>query len=131
MTDIRITDPERVLFVDDMPGRYAALLGNGVIACSRHRLVTDALAGIGAIELGEASVVFLDHDLETFVHDPYPREITGQDVARAIVSLSEDMRPKLVIVHSMNDVGAERIVDILRKGDVECVRIPVSTLMGD
>ncbi len=56
-----------------------------------------------AIELlatGGVEAVSLDHDLNEFRQDPYPREVTGMDVVRWMIA--NRVFPKVVNVHSFN-----------------------------
>lgn len=67
-------------------------------------------------------MVFLDHDLN---HS----EFTGQHVARHIAALEWTARPKAVIIHSMNPVGAGRMYQELVDKVDEVSIIPFSTLI--
>jgi len=97
----------RVLFVDDERWRFDNMVGWGVIPNDAiwARSAIDAINVI--VDFGPFDAVFLDHDLNTFVQDPYPREITGNDVARVLCL--QDWRPMTVVIHSANPVGASRI----------------------
>lgn len=48
-------------------------------------------------------VVFLDHDLEMY---PGNESFSGMDAAHVVASLSPELMPDRVIVHSWNPVGA-------------------------
>jgi hypothetical protein len=112
-----------IFFLDDDPNRTRTFRANvpqadcvetasGMIALlSRH---------------GEASLVFLDHDLggETFVDSN--REDCGMEVVRWVVA----NRPKVsqFIVHSYNPSGAQRMVDDLAGAGYAVARIPFSSL---
>lgn len=72
-------------------------------------------------------VVYLDHDLNEFesistVAGMYGEvELTGADVARFIGrELDGALRPKRVIVHSWNAVGAGTMIAMLRDAGVPC-----------
>jgi CheY-like chemotaxis protein len=121
-----IEAPNRVLFVDDQSSRLDALREAGVLQTEVVHAAS-ALDGIDAVvDGGPWDVVFLDHDLDTKVYDPYPREVTGQDVARVLAGMA--WRPRLVVVHSMNPVGAASIEAVLRDAGIRCLILPMSTL---
>ena len=88
---------------------------------------TDAIEAL--VDFGPFDAVFLDHDLNTFVQDPYPREITGNDVARALCGV--DWRPLIVVVHSANPVGASRIAATLRDGGLAPIMKPITSFADD
>jgi len=71
-------------------------------------------------------VMFLDHDLsdDQYVEhsDGILREsknISGTELARQVVALPVERQPKLVIVHSWNKYGAERMMKDLRDSAVK------------
>jgi hypothetical protein len=130
MTQIRIDAPNRVLFVDDMHDRLEALLDEGVIVTKEVVYAPNALKALDYLQLDRFDVVFLDHDLETYVYEPYCREITGQDVARAIADLPPDFRPRCAIIHSMNPSGARRMETILLQAGIPTHRIPITAMSG-
>jgi len=79
------------------------------------------------------NLIHLDHDLgDMTAADTYTdswgqeREYTGQHAANQICSLGDDRLPEKVIVHSLNPVGAKRIVDILRNRSVSVISQPFS-----
>lgn len=71
----------------------------------------------------EDVTIFLDHDLGLKVQDPYPREITGYDAAKALAEIGWPCR---YVIHSINPVGSQRMVQALAALRVE--RIPFFTL---
>lgn len=66
-------------------------------------------------------VAFLDHDLADF---NVQAEGTGLDVARYIVAMDEDRRPKEVWIHSWNEDRAKVMEAELRAAGVRCRRKP-------
>jgi CheY-like chemotaxis protein len=122
-----IESPARVLVVDDFPCRKDALYASGVLktACTYS---SNALHALDQLEMNEFDVIFLDHDLETYVYEPYPREITGRDLAKCIVGLP--WKPALVVIHSMNPKGAEVMESILQGEGIKVLRIPITELAG-
>lgn len=74
-------------------------------------------------------VVQLDHDLNDYVRDDAgkivldgarPRERTGLYVAEYMYLMPDGARPRRVIVHSWNAIGAARIIHILRLAGIDC-----------
>lgn len=124
MSRVVIEAPNRVLVVEDYRDRVEALVRDGVILTE----FTHASNALEALDLLDRpwDVVFLDHDLETYIADPYPKEVTGADVARAMVR--SGWMPKAVIIHSMNPAGAKEMEDILKEAEFPVYRIPITEL---
>lgn len=117
-----------VLVVDDEVSRLEAMKASGVFKGVTPVYAHSALLAIELICAKPWEVLFLDHDLETYMHDPYPREITGQHVVQVL--LAQSWRPKLVVVHSMN-FGAAKIMEaMLDDAGVEHIRTPVTAFTG-
>ncbi len=71
-------------------------------------------------------IAFLDHDLGG-QHMVARREGTGTIVAEYIAAMPKDQQPKLVVVHSFNAMGAQRMMKILQDAKVRCLYIPFDT----
>lgn len=67
-------------------------------------------------------IVFLDHDLGE-------QDGSGYTIAQAVIDSPRFGPPYQVIVHSMNPVGAENIMKLLKGHIRELHRIPFSTLI--
>lgn len=121
---ICIEAPARVLVVEDFQDRVDCLVSDGIIRTE----FTHAKNALQALDyLDERwDVIFLDHDLETYLQDPYKREITGTDIARYMATL--DWRPSRVIIHSMNPTGAIAMERILRDAGFSVLRIPITAI---
>ncbi len=81
-------------------------------------------------------IIYYDHDLGD--HGPSPNgysgtvERTGADVALYMVKvLPEDKRPKLVVVHSWNYYGANRIALICKEAGIPVRREPFGESVRD
>lgn len=99
-----------------MPERHMAfadrLLGEAV----SHVYVHESAVAVLKVEPA-FDQVYLDHDLGTIA--------TGYDTAKFIAfDLPKDQRPRLVIVHTNNPVGGDRMLRILQDGEVEVVCQP-------
>ena len=121
-----IEAPARVLFIDDQKIRLDAIYESGVLK-TKATYANSALAGIDQItDHGPWDVIFLDHDLDTHVQEPYPHEITGRDVATILGRMN--WHPQIVIVHSMNSVGSTNIINVLNDAGIQSIRMPISML---
>ena len=93
-------------------------------------LAKNAYEGIEEVTNKEWDIIFFDHDLGTEEYTPYPREITGQDVAKSLVAFGF-LHPDLIcMVHSANRPGAEKIAAILKDAGVKVMITPISFLIG-
>lgn len=71
-------------------------------------------------------VAYLDHDLSerAAAGNPALGEKTGTDVAEFIASMHKDRQPAIVIVHSFNEYGRERMKTILDRAGIHCTIQP-------
>src|SRR5574342_193254 len=93
--------------------------------------VAEALDALNQVKFDVAQ---LDHDLNDFSKTPSygdgvyggaRAELTGYDVARHIArEMEESARPDLVIVHSVNPVGARAMMNVLRDAEIKCFYSP-------
>lgn len=115
----------------------------------RHKMFSKALANhevrharhaddfVREILKKRADIVYLDHDLAFKTQHPTTTKnkdgeihfVTGADVARFLVACPENRRPNRVIIHSMNQRGAQNIADILEKGGIHYSIRPFDKLM--
>jgi hypothetical protein len=101
----------KVLFIDDEVYRFHRMLETQQLHVAATH-VDNGLKAINAIvDDGPWDIIYFDHDLATFVQDPYKREITGNDVAKILIQ--QDWKPSHVVVHSTNIVGARNIFNTL------------------
>ena len=107
-----------ILFLDDMEDRHELFrqrmfdLGKNVSIKS----VWNYDEFVEANKIDGYDYMFLDHDLshDAIMCDPDNiEEKTGTDVANWIVENIEPMHVAEIIVHSLNPVGRERMVNIL------------------
>lgn len=48
-------------------------------------------------------------------------ELTGADAARLVARLPDELRPTIVVIHSWNTPGAERMASILRDAGLHVI----------
>jgi hypothetical protein len=81
-----------------------------------------------AIELlktGEVEKISLDRDLGDKRLEPYPYEVTGENVVAFMVA--EKIFPKYIYIHTWNSDAAKRMKKELDENKPEGVRVEVST----
>ena len=76
--------------------------------------------------------VLLDHDLaeEHYFNDSPDDERTGYAVARWLADNPTQQRDALIIIHSLNYVGAQRMLEVLRDAGREAEHIPFHYLQS-
>lgn len=99
----------KVLFVDDDPNRWKSFTQNNVsLVSTRARLVEDA---VNILKSDKFDIICLDHDMD----DP-PLRLwlpNGTDLAKWMVE--NKIECKVIFLHSLNDEGRARMLDILTK----------------
>lgn len=113
----------RILFLDDDEFRHKAITRT----CIGHELVRVYTVPefVSALGDGPYDVIFLDHDLggKQMVESDGEEE-TGYHAALAIIDLSIALRPKMVVIHSYNPVGAEIMCRKLIENGISAYKIP-------
>lgn len=125
------TDEEprvRVLFLDDDPSRHeyahewlSKILDVPGLLLQVHHVYSSAQA-IKVLENEDFDAISLDHDLEEIHYTNNKgdwEERTGQDVANW---LAKDQTKSLVIVHSWNPEGAQKMVHTLADAGIRVER---------
>ena len=120
----------RVLVVEDDETRCAwfrqHLRGREVdVTC-------DVPTAIGWLAAREYVAVMLDHDLadEHYFSNVADDERTGYAVARWLADNPTRQRDALIIIHSLNYVGAQRMLEVLRDAGREAEHIPFHYLQS-
>lgn len=105
----------RILVLDDEPARHTLF----ALAWKGHDIVQAWTAGEAECHLhGERfDLVTLDHDL-----GPASRG-NGLRVTRFIVGMPEEQRPRQVLVHSSNPVGAQAMLGTLQHAGLSARRV--------
>lgn len=127
----------KILIVDDMEERHVSFR----LQLSGHELwhVYDGLEAADVMLRETFDVMYLDHDLADEHYDDQKceresipdRPMDGRDVARLVISLPEERRPKCVVVHSWNVAGARAMMAILMRNIEKIYRMPFSCYAMD
>ncbi len=73
---------------------------------------------------GQVHAISLDRDLEDFRQDPYPHEITGEDVVKWMVE--RKIFPNHIFIHSWNNVAARKMACMFQDAGVVPIIWPYS-----
>lgn len=126
----------QILFLDDDDLRHR--LFRRSLVGSPHAItpVKNAKEAIQALQTRRFDLVFLDHDLADQHYVTLQQasaglwgasmggEATGYEVARFIAEvLAADLRPRQLVVHSMNPEGSKRMVAALEGAGLEVHKI--------
>lgn len=84
-------------------------------------VVRTADEAVALLAAGGVEAISLDHDLEDFRQDPYPREVTGMDVVRWMIA--NGVFPRVINVHSHNSDRAKWMAHDLAVAAPEGVRV--------
>lgn len=110
----------KVLFIDDEVERFEKMLELQYLDTHTATHVNNGIKAIDAIvDNGPWDIIYFDHDLATFVQEPYKREITGNDVAKVLVK--QEWKPSKVYIHSSNTIGAENIKHTLEDSGIHSI----------
>jgi DNA-binding NarL/FixJ family response regulator len=117
-----------ILILDDDSARHRKFAG----ALKKHNVWHAKTYEEFAHKLGKhpMDVVYLDYDLDLEEPDfsigvdgnGHRRSMTGEDAARLLGGLPSDKKPRLVVIHSLNDQGAELIKHALKTGKIDYLR---------
>jgi CheY-like chemotaxis protein len=99
----------RILFLDDDKERHRKVrqrfIGTIALYVFNYNEAVAALAGDEPFD-----VAHLDHDL---MEQTAAVEKTGYDVAVYITTMPPDRRPRQIVIHSLNEVGRQRMAETL------------------
>jgi CheY-like chemotaxis protein len=81
----------------------------------------------------EYTTILLDHDLadEHYFSDEPDDERTGYAVAAWLASHPDYQRDALIVIHSLNYTGAQRMLDILHDGGRDAEHVPFHYLQSE
>lgn len=120
-----MSEAMRVLFLDDDENRHERMKRMSIGHVVDH--VRTAEEAIAAMRETEYDLACLDHDLGGLIYvDSNDANGTGYTVAKALTELPIK-RPKQVIVHSFNPVGAQRMARRLHDAGFRVVKAPFGT----
>jgi hypothetical protein len=119
----------KILILDDDDGRhkiFAKLLrGHEVTHARRYSDFYKSVSN------GPSKLVYLDYDLHIANGSPSMyktksgayKPFTGLDAAKLLAAVPKKQRPDFVIVHSMNESGAKKIMAVLGRAKIPFTRI--------
>jgi CheY-like chemotaxis protein len=118
------TGGHRVLIVEDDETRCAWFRER--LAGSLLDVTCDVATAVLWLAERDYQAVLLDHDLtdEHYFSTEPDDERTGYAVARWLAEHPTSQRDALIVVHSLNYVGARRMVEVLRAAGREAEHIP-------
>ena len=114
----------RILIVEDDPARCAWFNErfDGLIL----DVTCDVAQAIHWLEERDYYMILLDHDLmeEHYLSDEQDDERTGYAVAAWIAANPDRHRDATILIHSLNYVGAQRMLDALQGAGLDAEHIP-------
>lgn len=118
--DFNMSHGFNILFLDDNEQRTAHFL-----SCISYAKTAETAAGMIDLiksQSGPIDFLFLDHDLGGEIFVDTEREDTGAEVARWLSDNKHSIQPiRVVIIHTHNDVGGEKMLNILKAAYFETV----------
>jgi CheY-like chemotaxis protein len=120
----------RILLVEDDEARCAWFreqLGGGLLD-----VTCDVRVAVRWLAERDYRALLLDHDLidEHYFSDEPDDGRTGYAVARWLAEHPTAQRDALIVIHSLNYVGARRMVEVLRAAGREAEHIPFHHLQS-
>ena len=115
----------KVLVLDDEPGRhklFAEIFRDAEITQAWNQFEAECALSPRCVDVFD--VATLDHDLGMNAGD-------GLAVARFIVAMPGERRPRQVLVHSSNPVGAKVMLETLKRAGINAMRIDSLALVQD
>jgi CheY-like chemotaxis protein len=123
--------PERILIVEDDEERCAwferKFAGREMdVTCD----VSQAMAWLAARDY---TVILLDHDLteEHYFSDTPDDARTGYAVAAWLAAHTDSQRDAMIVIHSLNYVGAQRMLDALHGAGRDAEHVPFHYLQTE
>lgn len=118
----------RVLLVEDDPVRCAWF--EQKLAGREMDVTCDVRQAVEWLAAREYTVILLDHDLaeEHYFSDEPDDERTGYAVAAWLAAHSDRQRDALIVIHSLNYAGAERMLNALRDSGRDAEHVPFHDL---
>jgi len=115
---------ERILIVEDDPLRCAWF--EQKFAGRRMDVTCDVAEAMEWLAARDYDVILLDHDLadEHYFSDEPDDERTGYAVAVWLANHPDRHRDALIVIHSLNYAGAQRMLDALRDAGRDAEHVP-------
>lgn len=120
----------RVLIVEDDERRCSWFRDR--LRGLRLDVTCDVRTAISWLAERDYEAILLDHDLaeEHYFSDSRDDERTGYAVARRLADNPTSQRDALIIIHSLNDEGAGRMLTVLRDAGRDAEHIPFHLLQS-
>jgi CheY-like chemotaxis protein len=114
----------RILLVEDDETRCEWFRAR--LAHHELDVTCDVRAAIGWLEAREYAAILLDHDLieEHYFSNEPDDERTGYAVANWLATHPDKHREATIIIHSLNYIGAERMLNLLLDAGRDAEHIP-------
>ena len=124
------TEGTRVLIVEDDEARCAWFRER--LRGSRLDVTCDVRQAVRWLAEHDYRAVLLDHDLadEHYFSNEPDDERTGYAVARWLAENPSAQRDALIVIHSLNYTGAQRMLRVLRDAGREAEHIPFHYLQA-
>lgn len=102
------------------------------LAGREHDITCDIQQAIGWLESRNYEAILLDHDLteEHYYSDAHDDEATGYAIASWLAAHPERQPGATIVVHSLNYVGAKRMLEVLRDAGREAEHVPFPYLQA-
>lgn len=123
-----LTAMSRILIVEDDEMRCAWFREK--LAGRVMDVTCDVAQAFEWLKAREYEVIMLDHDLaeEHYFSDEPDDERTGYAVAAWLAAHPDNFRETLIVIHSLNYPGAQRMLDKLREANLDAEHIPFHNL---
>lgn len=120
----------RVLIVEDDETRCEWFRAR--LSGMKLDVTCDVRTAIRWLEERDYSVLLLDHDLaeEHYFSNEHDDERTGYAVARWLADNPTSQRDALIIIHSLNYAGAQRMLELLRAAGLDAEHVPFHYLQS-
>jgi CheY-like chemotaxis protein len=117
-------ESEPILLVEDDPMRCAWFAEK--FAGRRMDVTCDTRQAVEWLAARDYKVILLDHDLaeEHYYSDEPDDERTGYAVAAWLAAHPYSQRDALIVIHSLNYAGAERMLNALREAGRDAEHVP-------
>jgi CheY-like chemotaxis protein len=122
---------ERILIVEDDPVRCSWF--EQKFAGRQMDVTCDAGEAIKWLDARDYRMILLDHDLseEHYFSEQRDDERTGYAVAAWLAAHTDRQRDAMIVIHSLNYAGAQRMLDALQDAGREAEHIPFHYLQSD
>lgn len=96
------------------------------LSAREHDLTCDIPQAVEWLETRDYDTILLDHDLteEHYYSDAHDDEGTGFAIASWLAAHPERQPKATIVIHSLNYVGAKRMLDVLRNAGRTADHVP-------